>query len=754
MSLYLATKTAGKYKYLKLVDVYKENVNGKLMNRERIVENFGRIDKLEKENPGIVEKLKAKYSDPNVKYFNFTDQEIKKIAYGEKVDVNQDRTQPFLMSYATVIPRYYWKEKLKITPLIRKLQGSTRKVNDFDNILNYFCATKIVKPMSAIQTYYSLPSEINVYSNYNEQDIYRSLTFFNINKDLIMEHIFERVSILRERKITLVFFDTTNVYFEKMYDDIQEFEHDTIKKLKEDIRKKFENTRANYVDEDAFESEIIKSATLEAYDIIEKEKEKNKTALISEIIEENTCDENEEETFVRFFKMKGPCKSHRYDLPLVSIALAIDEEGIPIDYIVFPGNTHDTRTLMPTINRMKEKYNIGECILVSDKGVNSFANLYMLNHKGYGFIIANSVYKFTKGMEEEILNGKGFDSFEYRNEYATNSDNYESEKILYKVLNIDKNGKIYDKETDKNRNQSINYSVVITFSEKRRQRDLAAIELDVYKAAKAVKNKQDISSKSQNGWRGLVVIEAKKEKNGQANKKASEKAKKTMYQAVEIDEEKIAKRRKLAGYSAIIFKKPLNYEGELTADAVITAYHRHVAIENCFRVMKSDFNLRPIRFSTKEHIEAHIGICVISLIILRLISLELKEKNIDYTDTKIKKTLGSALIIAQSSNGKEGNFVMPHNLFSRTINIKKKNYKEAILDYKQKNTDLNKIMEALGFGKIESVMSSRDFARAIKAKQGYENLVGKIVSDIQNPNFEEEYNEEIENLSINNILNI
>ena len=774
MSLSLVTKTTRGRKYLKLVDItYEKLGNGKYKRHEEIKINYGNLDKFIEQDPDAYENLRAKYSKPDIKYKkNFTEEEVIEIAKGNASNFKSESAIPFKLSYATVIPRFYWKEVLKITPLIKRMQKKTKKVNDVDEILNYFCSTKIVNPNSVYSTYKNINSEVSITTNCNENDITRSLAFFYDNKERLMSHIFKRVGLIRKRKIKLIFFDTTNFYFEKLFDDLQEYQHDIIKKLKNEIRNNLIKEKYEFENNDALEAEVLKQATDRAYEIIELEKKKNKEEVL-EVVSGN------KEKTLKFFKMKGPCKSHRYDLPIISIGLAIDEEGIPIDYKIFPGNTHDTKTIEPFVNDFKAKYKIKECIMVSDKGINSFASINMINANEYGFIIANSVYKFSEDIEDQILTGEGFEYFT-KNDIKTFSTDEDfisdSEDVKYKVIKLDKNGKVYNDDKSKKINKTISYSLVITFSEKRKKRDLAQIDLDVYKATQAVKNKTDLSSISQSGWRSLVIIEAKEKKNTDktnnkkteetsseqtaapqaedttVDSKKSDRAKKTMYKAVKVDTAKIERRRMLAGYSAIIFKDPDNTDEPLEPQRVLQAYRDHVYIESCFRVLKSEFNLRPEYLRNIKNIDAYVGICIISLIILRLIQLDLKEKNVIYTVKQITSILKSAEIIAVSDDGKEGYFVNSNSFEASGFDTKIDTYKENILAYKNNKTELNKILKTLGFGEIKTQMGSRDFANALKIQIGYKNIVGTVVSDIQNPNFEKEYEEKklsICNLQIN-----
>ena len=99
---------------------------------------------------------------------------------------------------------------------------------------------------------------------------------------------------------------------------------------------------------------------------------------------------------------------------------------------------------------------------------------------------------------------------------------------------------------------------------------------------------------------------------------------KEMYQAVGLKEDVIEKRRKLAG-AAIVYEdtKSLKDSEKNSMRAVLGSYHSLEKIEECFRVMKGSFNLRPMYVKRNERTKAHVLICVLALMVMRLMQIEL-----------------------------------------------------------------------------------------------------------------------------------
>lgn len=99
-----------------------------------------------------------------------------------------------------------------------------------------------------------------------------------------------------------------------------------------------------------------------------------------------------------------------------------------------------------------------------------------------------------------------------------------------------------------------------------------------------------------------------------------------MYRAQGLKQDVIEERKTIAGYSALVFahpqtdakagtvQPPLN---PLTDEQVLETYHKLVRIEDCFRVMKSTFSIRPVHVRLRERIIAHCTLCVLSLMLMR-----------------------------------------------------------------------------------------------------------------------------------------
>jgi len=87
-----------------------------------------------------------------------------------------------------------------------------------------------------------------------------------------------------------------------------------------------------------------------------------------------------------------------------------------------------------------------------------------------------------------------------------------------------------------------------------------------------------------------------------------------------IDEDKLSKHTDYYGYYQLI-----SSELDMSEEEIIEKYHGLTQIENQFRMMKSTLETRPIHVSTRNHIEAHLTVCLISLIMMRVIQFMIKK---------------------------------------------------------------------------------------------------------------------------------
>lgn len=349
-------------------------------------------------------------------------------------------------------------------------------------------------------------------------------------------------------------------------------------------------------------------------------------------------------------RMRGPSKESRFNQPIVTVALAINQEGFPIDCEVYAGNTSELKAVSPMLSSLKRKYEIEDVYFVADRGLNSTESIRSIKDEKLGFVVAQKVSKQKASERKEMLDLDGYIPCEINEQgdfiAAKKGSTVTENSYRYKICNHTKSSYIANTDKDakfKTKKVSVDCKIIYTFSPKRRERDLADLKTQIAKANAAVASKQLMGNPNSSGWRSLV--ETKKEA-------AKSKIDKDQYRAVGVKDEVIAERTAIAGYSAVVFDAPdCENRTELTAEEVLKTYHRLVDIEDCFRVMKSTFSIRPVYVRLRERIIAHCYLCVLSLMLMRCVQNALEENNIYMSSERISNALKQALVVPVPSKG-------------------------------------------------------------------------------------------------------
>jgi len=166
----------------------------------------------------------------------------------------------------------------------------------------------------------------------------------------------------------------------------------------------------------------------------------------------------------------GFSKDAKFKEVQVVMGLLIDQEGRPIGYELFSGNTFEGRTLEVSLDKLKKHFAIGKVIIVADRGINSKLNLMHIRDRGYDYIFASRIKNMKKDIKEEVFNKEGYQ---------------DSNGISYKII---------DYLNRVNKNYELPENLIITYSPKRAQKDRKDRERLIKKARTLLKNKSYIIS--------------------------------------------------------------------------------------------------------------------------------------------------------------------------------------------------------------------------------------------------------------------
>ena len=310
-------------------------------------------------------------------------------------------------------------------------------------------------------------------------------------------------------------------------------------------------------------------------------------------------------------RRRGKEKNNRPD-PIVQMALAMDADGIPLYYKLFPGNIHDSKTFIPAFKDVCVRFAPGRVIAVADMGCTSSNNIYFLkggarDKRVNGYVFSFSIRKGSEKFKKYVLDDIGYTDRESKPlkkdfDYKVKS-RIEVREIKVTMKNGSKKSMLIDEKQ------------VVFWSKK--YADKARTE-----RAEIIKKALDIIANPKKHNKSTVHGAAAYIKNITFDKKTGEiyeePGKKLIY-----DGEKAAEDAKYDGYYCII-----SSELEMHEQRIIEIYRGLSDIEDNFKVYKSDLNIRPIHVSREDRINAHVLTCFISLVILRLI-----QKKTDYKFT-------------------------------------------------------------------------------------------------------------------------
>ena len=542
-----------------------------------------------------------------------------------------------VLCYANYILKPIWNETLKLKALVRYQQSKTDIEFDAEALLWQTVVNRIVSPSSHLKHYRSQTNWLgNSLAETNLRSLYRMLSFAARIKKPILRGLNKALNQAMPRDLSVVFYDVTNTWFETVWDDEHQWAMEVEKQL----------------------SALPSGATSEERRQLIEKLERARTSSL---------------------RMRGPSKECRKD-PIVSIAMVVDRDGIPIDFRVYPGNSSEKTTMKCSIDELAKTYKITNAVVVADNGLNTNANLIRLVKENQGFLLAHSLSKAKQDSVDEWLKDTG---------WQWDKEKERKIKIIPSSL-IDEDGVV-----------QTNYRMVIGWSEKRNREDMFKIEMHEQGAREAIAHHAKLPLATF-GWKKYIETEKNK--------------------AQKINEKELAKDKKLAGYYAYLFKDsrefdkewvelPPEEKKELSGWEIIEQYKKQAQIEECFRIMKTNFNLRPMYVYTDEHIEAQVLICVLALILLRILSKKLKLAGSPMTTEQILAALNTAKLSVQLDKEQPALYRPLRQILRRPQDD---DPHAPIHLYEE--TDLSRIMNCVDLTPLPPVADKNELAHCLKTR--------------------------------------
>ncbi len=334
----------------------------------------------------------------------------------------------------------------------------------------------------------------------------------------------------------------------------------------------------------------------------------------------------------------GKSKEHRPN-PIVTMGLFMDADGIPLAFDIFPGNQNEQTTLKPLESKVIKDFDCSEFIFCSDAGLASRANRRFNSMADRSYVITQSLKKMRKEDREIALNPAQFKK-PGSDRFIDLSTLDESDSEVYET--------IYYKEVPVI-NGNMDETVIVTYSPKYKAYQKRIREQQISRAVKMIEQPgRKRKGKNQNDPARFI-----KTTNVTNDGEIAEK------KVCALDLDKIRDEEKYDGFYAVI----TNLEGDI--GGILKINRQRWEIEENFRIMKTDFEARPVYVRRGDRIKAHFLTCYISLLVYRL--LEKKTGN-KYTCNEILSTLRSMQVTLLS---KESGYIPSYKRTDLTDDLHK-----------------------------------------------------------------------------------
>lgn len=358
--------------------------------------------------------------------------------------------------------------------------------------------------------------------------------------------------------------------------------------------------------------------------------------------------ENEDDEYVdkvtgevlKGLRKYGPSKEHRPN-PIVQMGLFMDGDGIPISMCINSGSDNEQICAVPLEQKIVKMFKGKRFIYCADAGLGSLDIRKFNSMGGRAFIVTQSIKKLSDKLQEAVFSDCDYrklsDNSTITIKHMKEFDRFKKENLplyndtIYKVINADKavDVGLYEEKILKNGRITqvkskgiLKQKIIITFSRKMMeyQRHIRNAQIERAINMLNTKNVEDVK-KGPHDVRRFI----RRESMGKGGEKASDH--------YSIDQSVIDNEEKYDGYYAVA----TNLEDD--AKAILEINSKRYKIEDCFRILKTNFSARPIYHWTRNRIIAHFMICYTALLIYRLLENKLDQYGTHFTTDNILETL-------------------------------------------------------------------------------------------------------------------
>ncbi len=307
-------------------------------------------------------------------------------------------------------------------------------------------------------------------------------------------------------------------------------------------------------------------------------------------------------------KKYGKSKEHRPN-PIIQMGLFMDGDGIPLAFSLFPGNANEQTSLKPLEQKVIAEFGCNKFIYCSDAGLAS-EDIRFYNHlSDRAYIVTQEIKKLPGEDREWALKKEGFKRVS------------DDEPVDITQVSLNDDDSLYYKDAPYT-TKKLHQRLIITFSPKYASYQKEIRKRQVERANNMISSEKMRKERRNPNDPARFVGKTAVTEEGEA-------ARIEYY----LDEEKIAEEEKYDGLYAICTDLL-----EDDVNEILKVSEDRWKIEECFRIMKTDFSARPVYLRNENRIKAHFLICFLALLCCRILEKKLEHK---YTCTEILGTLRS-----------------------------------------------------------------------------------------------------------------
>lgn len=324
----------------------------------------------------------------------------------------------------------------------------------------------------------------------------------------------------------------------------------------------------------------------------------------------------------------GHCKEGR-PLPIVQMGLFMDHDGFPLAMCVEPGNKAETGTLKPMEQILKDKFGLSKLVVCTDGGLSSYENRKNDSVGDRSFVTVQSLKKLKGYLQEWALDCKGWRTAGSDREYdiGTLDSKEHCETLFYKER--------WD-PTKMSTGETLEQRIIVTFSFKYKAYLSYVRERQVGRAVALLQKGRGVTSrrKSPNDAKRFIKAEH-----------CTADGELAQIESYSLNQEMIDQEARFDGFYALCTDlwDP--------APDIIRLNGGRWIIENGFRIMKTDFDARPVYVRRDDRIKAHFLTCFLALLIYKYLEKKVNRGGRHFTTEEIVGTLRSMDFLGIAGEG-------------------------------------------------------------------------------------------------------